>query len=79
MGGNKTNLPPIGPIVLTRSNGQTLWLQNGKFQKTVIQEEISDGSATLLLRIIRIILGFFALGVPVIIIWSALARARRRK
>ncbi|HAO78363.1 MAG TPA: hypothetical protein DCQ92_05175 [Verrucomicrobia subdivision 3 bacterium] len=77
MGGNKTNLPPVGPIVLTRSNGQTLWLQNGKFQKTNIQGSFEESSRSLWM--VRIILGVIALGGPVIIIWSALARARRRK
>lgn len=73
----RSNLPPIGPIVLTQSNGQTLWLQDGKFKPAKIEQPVLDFSSTGKLWIIRIIFFGFALGGLVILIRSALRKCEK--
>lgn len=75
----KTNLPPIGPIILTRSNGNTLWFQDGKFQAAKIEEPVAETSTARKLWLVRILLLGFALGGLVILIRSAFVRAKKRK
>lgn len=75
----KSNLPPIGPIVLVQSNGQALWLQDGKFQVTKIEEPLLELSSQRKVWIIRIVILGFGLGGLVILVRRAFVSAKKRK
>jgi hypothetical protein len=75
----KTNLPPIGPIILTQSNGNTLWFRDGKFQVTKVEEPVQETSTRRNIWVVRILLIGFTLGGLVILIRSAFVSAKQRK
>jgi len=76
---DRGKLPPVGPITLARSNGHTLWLQDGKFQIADVITPGRDVSSKRSQFVVRFVLVLFALGGLAVFIRGAFVSAKRRQ